>query len=133
MHASCSSAECYGALFRRLTLQAVESRINCDHCQYVHEATQQQCIMRVEPLGNVESSICSSLQEQRAPEFECEACGRQGARSQRTLGEMPPVLVVHVNKEAGVCGIPSEAAVRLSGQGLRQVRRCEPYGRDPVL
>ena len=39
--------------------------------------------------------------------------------------------MVHVNKEAGVCSIPSEAAVRLSGQDFERFAVVSHMGETP--
>ncbi|MDA8584333.1 hypothetical protein N9L68_08850, partial [bacterium] len=94
-------------MFRRMTLHEVKGRRVCGHFGDVHEETQPQCILRAEPSNNVEASISRSLEEERVPYFRCEACGEEGARRQRRLGELPHFLVVHGNKEAGFHnGIP---------------------------
>ena len=92
-----------------MTLHEVEGHTICMHYDYDHAATQPRCISRVEPSGNVETSISGSLQELSEPESHCERCGGEGACAQRVLGELPPSLVVHVDKEAGAHISPSQA------------------------
>ena len=47
---------------------------------------------------DAQNSLFACLQESSIPTFRCEACGQFGARQQTTLGDLPPFLIVHVNK-----------------------------------
>ena len=66
------------------------------------------------------------------PDPHCEACGEEGARRQRRLGELPHFLVVHVNKEAGFHnGIPVENIVRISGEEFHRIAMVSHLGAKP--
>ncbi|MDA8583736.1 ubiquitin carboxyl-terminal hydrolase [bacterium] len=120
-------------MFRRMTLHEVKGRRVCGHCGDVHEVTQPQSVLRVEPSDNVDASISRFLEEERVPYPRCEACGEEGARRQRRFGELPHLLVVHVNKEA--CfhnGIPAENVVRISGEDFHRIAIVTHLGATPV-
>ena len=132
MHLSCSSGACYGALLRDLTSFTIEHHSHCNHCAYAHEEAQRQCFLRVEPHVNAETSISLPLQESLLPDWKCEACGRIGGRKKSTLGDLPPFLLVHINKKAGVVtNLPSENSVRLSGKGMNRFAVVRHTGATP--
>ena len=120
LHNSCDHTVCYGALLQNLTAHNIERHLQCKHCAYVDEQVQKQCILRVDPQTNVQTSILASLQEVPISSFKCEHCGLMGARQQTILDNLPPVLVVHVNKpEVDAC-LPAEHHLRLSGTDLQR-------------
>ena len=132
LHSSCVASECYGAVFRKLTSFSIERQLNCNHCAYAHRESQTQCFLRVEPHINTETSICLSLQEAAIAEFKCEACRGTGARQQIALGDLPPFLVVHVNKKAGTAtSLPAESRVRISGTDLDRFAAVHHTGETP--
>ena len=132
MHISCGSGACYGALLRDLTLITITHNLHCNHCAYTHEDMQRQCFLRVEPHFNAETSISSSLQETAVPDWKCEACGKVGGRKQSALGNLPPFLLVHINKKAGFAAdLASEARVRLSGKDLNRFAVMHHTGATP--
>jgi len=129
LHSACGSGECYGALLHKLTSFQVQRNLLCNHCPYEGEQTHTQCFLRVTPAANTETSICQYLQEADVPGFTCESCGGTGARQQTALGDLPPFLVVHVNKQAGVAtGISAEARVRVSGVDLERMAAVHHVG-----
>jgi hypothetical protein len=69
LHSSCPVGECYGVVFRNLTIFSQERHVFCNHCAYTHSETQTQCFMRVEPQINAEASISQCLQDTDIPEF----------------------------------------------------------------
>ena len=69
LHSSCPVGECYGVVFRNLTIFSQERHVFCNHCAYTHSETQTQCFMRVEPQINAETSISQCLQDTDIPEF----------------------------------------------------------------
>ena len=132
MHISCGSGACYGALLRDLTLFTITHNLHCNHCAYTHEDTQRQCFLHVEPHFNAETSISLSLQETALPDWKCEACGKVGGRKQSALGDLPPFLLVHINKKAGFAAdLASEARVRLSGKDLNRFAVVHHTGATP--
>ena len=98
LHNSCGHGMCYGALLHNLTVHKLERHLQCEHCPYVDEKVQPQCILRVEPHVGIQISILTSLQETPVSEFRCDHCGQKGARQQTVLQDLPPFLIVHLNK-----------------------------------
>ena len=120
LHNSCGRGKCYGALLHNLTVHRLERHLQCEHCPYVDEKEQPQCIFRVEPQVGIQNSILTSLQETPISDFRCDTCGRRGARQQTVLQELPPFLIVHVNKPGVAPGPSAERDVRLSGTDLQR-------------
>ena len=121
LHNSCDHAVCYGALLQNLTVHKLERHLQCKHCVYVDEKVQPQCILRVEPQINIQTSILTSLQEASVSDFRCDNCGLMGARRQTVLADLPPFLVVHVNKPGVAACISAERDLRLSGTATRLI------------
>ena len=115
LHNSCSHGMCYGALLHNLTLHKLELHLQCEHCPYVDEKVQPQCILRVEPHVGIQTSILTSLQDTPVSDFRCDNCGRMGARQQTVLQDLPPFLIVHLNKPGVAPCLSAERDVRLSG------------------
>ena len=65
--------------------------------------------------------------------LKCEVCGGIGARQQTTLGDLPPSLVVHMNKKVGTAtaGVPAEPQVRISGTNLDRFATVHLAGETP--
>ena len=128
LHNSCDHTVCYGALLQSLTVHKLERHLQCNHCAYVSEKVQPQCILRVEPQVNVQTSILASLQEAPVSDFRCENCGLMGARQQTVLGDLPPFLVVHINKPGVAACLSAERDLRLSGRNLHRVAAVHHTG-----
>ena len=111
---------CYGTLLQNLTVHKLERHLQCNHCAYVDEKVQPQCILRVEPQVNVQTSIPASLQEALASDFRCDNCGLLGARQQTVLSDLPQFLVAHVNKPGVAACLSAERDLRLSGTDLHR-------------
>ena len=62
-----------------------------------------------------------SLQQATIPSFKCEACTRTGAQQQTVLGDLPPFLIVHINKPGPTAALSAENAIRLSGTDLQRI------------
>ena len=114
LHNSCSHGMCYGALLHNLTAHKLERHLQCEHCPYADEKVQPQCILRVEPHVGIQTSILTSLQETPVSDFRCDNCGRMGARQQTVLQDLPPFLIVHINKPGVAPCLSAERDVRLS-------------------
>ena len=85
------------------------------------EKVQPQCILRVEPYVGVQTSILTSLQETPVSDFRCDNCNRMGARQQTVLQDLPPFLIVHLNKPGVAPCLSAERDVRLSGTDFHRV------------
>ena len=128
LHNSCGLGKCYGALLHKLTVHRLERHLKCDHCPYVDEKVQPQCILRVEPHVGIQDSILTSLQETPVSDFRCDTCGRMGARQQTVLQDLPAFLIVHLNKPGVAPGPSAERDVRLSGTDLQRVASVHHTG-----
>ena len=120
LHNSCDPAVCYGAILHSLTVHKLERHLHCNHCAYVDENVEPQCILRVEPQDNVQTSILASLQEALISDFRCNHCGLMGARQHTVFGDLPLFLVVHVNKPGVAACRSAEHDLRLSGTNLHR-------------
>ena len=120
LHNSCARTACYGVLLQRLTSHQIDRHHHCNHCAYASEKLQSQCILRAESRVNAQNSILAPLHDTSIPDFRCQACGQIGALQQTTLGDLPPFLIVHVNKPGPVAGITAERTVHLSGTELHR-------------
>ena len=127
LHSSCDHAVCFGALLQNLTVHKLERHLQCKHCVYVNEKVQPQCILRVEPQINIQTSILTSLQEASVSDFRCDNCGLMGARQQTVLGDLPPIVVVHVNRPGVAACLSAERDLRLSGTATRLISDIGPY------
>ena len=132
LHTSCNADACYGRLFQKLTQFDMERQLDCKACSYTRSETQRQSVVRVEVEDTLQESISAALQEADIPDWRCEECGKIGARQQTALGDLPPFLIVHVNKFAGLAtGVTAEATVRLSGTDLDRFAAVHHMGETP--
>ena len=130
LHCSCDQGKCYGALLHRLTAHKVKRRHQRDHCSYFDGKVQPQCILRVEPHVAIQTSIATSLQETPVSEFRCDRCGKKGAHQQTVLQELPPFLIVHLNKPGVAPCLSAERDVRLSGSDFHRFAAVHHTGKN---
>ena len=63
--------------------------------------------------------------------FKCESCGGMKARQQTRLGQLPHVLVVHINKYAHCDGPTTGPSVLVSGTELQRIAVVHHAGHTP--
>ena len=125
MHSSCTAADCYGALFRSLTSFELVRECICDSCAHSTLDSQEQCILRVEPDSNTETSILNSFNVAHVQDYRCESCGGRNARQHTRLGDLPRFLVVHMNKYAASDGPTTDVEMRLAGGTMHTTQRTQ--------
>ena len=64
-------------------------------------------------------------------DYQCQSCGVRKAKQQTGLGELPHILIVHINKWA-VAGPSVGTSLRLSGAQLRRIAVVHHTGQTPT-
>ncbi len=131
MHSACEKGDCYAVLLQNMTSFEVVRELFCDHCAFSTQESQKQCVLHVEPHSDAETSISESLRVIHIDDFTCGTCGGKGARQQTRLCDLPPFLVVHINKYAANHGPPMDALVRISGTDMQRFAVTHHAGHTP--
>ena len=130
MHSSCDRGDCYGALLQSLTSFEAKHRVGCLACSYNSQQSPKQCVLRVEPNGDAENSIRSSLTASGV-NFNCEACSAKKTTHHTRLASLPHFLIVHINKYADGLGVATPQCVRAAGRDMKRIAVMHHQGHTP--
>ena len=127
---SCDRGDCYGALLQSVTSFEAKQELGCLACSYNSQQSQKQCVLHVEPNGDAENSIRSSLTAS-GMNYNCEACSAKQATHHTRLASLPQFLIVRINKYADGFGVAIPQCVRVAGRDMERIAVIHHQGHTP--